>query len=366
MTQRKSASVKKASPSTDRKQAVIISTPNPLIFISHDSRDAELAEAFSKLLSSISAGMLKSFRSSDKKGTEGIEFGVDWYPEVMSKIDSASDVVCLLTPRSIERPWILYEAGVAKGKMNTPVYGVALGIPLSSASTGPFAQFQNCGEDPDSLTKLVLQLMGRVSGAEPDKDTVKMQVETFKTRADLIAKKLPGTTPAHSTADEVEGSSVAKLFEEIKVMFRDLPERIEPKTKRYPPSRSWRTSAEMLINELDQDGRGPHGIGLLVLASVFKDDVPWLYEAAVQTYNTFSAGPGNGRAGALRRYSRICEMAANHPMFRHRHLDREALVAIMESASLANRLSDMLGRPLSRLEVAPTKKRATAEENKPD
>ncbi len=55
------------------------STDKPLIFISHDSRDAELAEAFSKLLKSVSAGMLKSFRSSDKKGTEGIQFGDDWY-----------------------------------------------------------------------------------------------------------------------------------------------------------------------------------------------------------------------------------------------------------------------------------------------
>ena len=41
---------------------------NPLIFISHDGRDAELAEAFSKLLKSVSAGMIKTFRSSDKKG----------------------------------------------------------------------------------------------------------------------------------------------------------------------------------------------------------------------------------------------------------------------------------------------------------
>jgi hypothetical protein len=49
------------------------------IFISHDSRDAELTEAFSKLLISVKAGMLKSFRSSDKKGTEGIQFGDDWY-----------------------------------------------------------------------------------------------------------------------------------------------------------------------------------------------------------------------------------------------------------------------------------------------
>lgn len=70
---------------------------NPLIFISHDSRDAELAEEFSNLLKSASIGALKSFVSSDKKGTRGIEYGQEWYPAIMEKIDEASEVICLLT-----------------------------------------------------------------------------------------------------------------------------------------------------------------------------------------------------------------------------------------------------------------------------
>jgi len=48
---------------------------NSLVFISHDTRDAELAEAFSELLRKASSGALKSFCSSDKKGTTGIPYG---------------------------------------------------------------------------------------------------------------------------------------------------------------------------------------------------------------------------------------------------------------------------------------------------
>lgn len=77
---------------------------NPLVFISHDTRDAELAEAFSSLLKNVSAGVLKSFRTSDKKGTQGIEYGIEWYPEIINNIQGASDVVCLLTERSVNRP----------------------------------------------------------------------------------------------------------------------------------------------------------------------------------------------------------------------------------------------------------------------
>src|SRR5258708_26576663 len=168
---------KKAPPEGD----LLPSATGPLVFISHDTRDADLAEAFSKLLKSVSAGMLKSFRSSDKKGTEGIDFGDEWYKRLMSKLQATSDVVCMFTERSLDRPWILYEAGVAKGKLNTPVVGVALGVPLSRITAGPFYQFQNMDDSEADLTKLVHQLGRRVANLELDADVVTVQVQAFKT-----------------------------------------------------------------------------------------------------------------------------------------------------------------------------------------
>ena len=69
----------------------------------------------------------------------------------MALLQSTSDVVCLFTERSLERPWILFEAGVAKGKLNTPVVGVALGVPLSRVSAGPFYQFMNMDDSEADL-----------------------------------------------------------------------------------------------------------------------------------------------------------------------------------------------------------------------
>ena len=70
----------------------VVKAANPLVFISHDTRDAELAEAFSNLLKSVSAGVLKSFRTSDRRGNQGIEYGIEWYPEIIKNIQTASDV----------------------------------------------------------------------------------------------------------------------------------------------------------------------------------------------------------------------------------------------------------------------------------
>src|SRR5437660_11160635 len=115
---------KKSDTAATEADGLPSSISGPQVFISHDTRDAELAEAFSKLLKSVSAGMIKTFRSSDKKGKEGIDFGDEWYNRLMAKLQLTSDVVCLFTERSLDRPWILFEAGVAKGKLGTPVMGV--------------------------------------------------------------------------------------------------------------------------------------------------------------------------------------------------------------------------------------------------
>ena len=94
------------------------------------------------------------------------------------------------TERSLDRPWILFEAGVAKGKLGTPVVGVALGVPLSRIAAGPFYQFQNMDDSEGDLTKLVNQLARRVPGLELDADVVRLQVAAFKSTEAEILKKL--------------------------------------------------------------------------------------------------------------------------------------------------------------------------------
>lgn len=312
-------------------------TRAPLIFISHDTRDAALAEAFSRLLSSVSAGVLKSFRSSDKKGKQGIEYGVEWYPEIMKKLESASDVVCLLTPNSIGRPWILYEAGVAKGKLDTPVHGVALGISLQNASTGPFAQFQNSDDSEESLTHLVTQLVQRIPGAEPDRDVVRSQVASFREKA------IPMATPADGDGDidESDATSVAKIFEEVKVMFQDLPGRIERRfDPDFPPNlKRRRRMSPRMLDELIHMGREiPDGIHLLIISSQFRDDFPWLYDLAVDAYRKLSSNDA-GALEALAILEELFNMTVRHPIFREmayrgkeRHFEMEEMGMFLHEA----------------------------------
>lgn len=276
-------------------------TENPLVFISHDSRDADLAEAFSNLLTDASGGILKSFRSSDKRGTAGIEYGQEWYRAIMQKLDDATDVVALLTARSLNRPWILYETGVAKGKLATgaSVLGIALGVTLDEAATGPFAQFQNSSDDEDAITGLVLQLIRRHPQAAPREEAVRLQAKAFRESiAKLLEARKKDGVP---TQAKTEDTSVAKFFEEIKVLVRDVPDRVAMEVGggmrlgrgkrrfRFHPGLMDEMFHHPMFVELSP------GMPILMATSLLRDEFPWLYELGSQF---FRAAEGRSPAKA--------------------------------------------------------------------
>jgi hypothetical protein len=315
----------------------------PLVFISHDTRDADLATAFSRLLISVSAGVLKSFQSSDNKGTRGIEYGIEWYPEIMNKLDVASDVVCLLTTRSLNRPWILYEAGVAKGKLQTPVHGLALGIKLREANTGPFAQFQNSADDVDSVTKLVMQLLKRVPNAEPEREDVMKRVAEFREKSIEILEKLDD----HKTGDEskpnVDDANIAQLFEEVKIMFSELPSRLDGKLASMSVQGERRKDAHRYKALLFREIRTALASWnsqtlirepqiLLIFVSLFREDAPWIYETGVDLYRALTSNRSQSITKALNLFRNALEFSIRAPFAREAigYMQRENMLFLDE------------------------------------
>jgi hypothetical protein len=353
-----------AQPSVPQLAAIVPEEAPPprsksLVFISHDSRDGNLAEAFSNLLSDVTGGTLKSFRSSDRKGTAGIEFGAEWYKAIMDKLADATDVVALLTKRSIDRPWILYEAGVAKGKLETIVFGIAIGVPLQQVSTGPFGQFQNCADDEDSLTKLVLQLIRRNPEASPREEAVRMQVKIFlENVARLVKDEGKGTKQKQPDA-EVTETQIAKLFEEVKAMVQQLPDQVEERVtsaaRREPFGK--RRLHPMMLEELlffDPAFRElPEGAASawLMLISMLRDEVPWLYEPGLELYRALRSGKPGDIASARESFQRLVRVSLRGP-WRHRMMRPDDEHAFM----FMHHLPELLEKFLSEVEASPKPK----------
>lgn len=289
------------------------SASGPLVFISHDARDAELAEAFSKLLKSVSAGMIKTFRSSDKRGTEGIDFGDEWYKRLMTQLQATSDVVCLFTERSLDRPWILFEAGVAKGKLNTQVLGVALGVPLTRVSAGPFYQFMNMDDSEEDLTKLVNQLARRVPNLELDGDVVRNQVSSFKSTEAALLKKLASGSSKTERKEEIDESAIAKLAEEMKGLPSRVAERLMEGGEPLRRRRIRRVHPMMFEELMHMSGEPGDPVAILMAASLVRDDMPWLYELAMEVYRAVKAENEEAIKRELKRLRRFSEVMLHGP-----------------------------------------------------
>jgi len=316
----------------------------PLVFISHDSRDADLAEAFSKLLKSVSAGMIRTFRSSDKKGTEGFDFGEDWYKALMDKLQSTSDVVCLFTEQSLDRPWILFEAGVAKGKLNTPVGGIALGVPLRRVSTGPFFQFQNIEDSETDLTTLVHQLAKRVPGLELDNDVVKVQVAAFKKQEEEILKTRTVSDGKKEAKKEADESPVAKLVEEMKALPSRVAERLAEAGDPMRRRRMRRFHPRMFEEMMHMSGSPGDPVGILMAASMIRDDAPWLYELAMEVYRAVKSGDTGEIQREMKRLRRFAEFSMHGPFMEEWGFSgKEAGMYLMEFPMM---LEHMLRRTL--------------------
>ena len=320
----------------------------PLVFISHDARDAELAEAFSKLLKSVSAGMINTFRSSDKAGNEGIDFGDEWYKRLMKELQTTSDVVCLFTERSLDRPWILFEAGVAKGKLNSQVIGVALGVPLSRVSTGPFYQFHNMEDTEADLGKLVHQLARRVPGLELDPDVVKVQVAAFKTTEAAILKTLSTGTPKKEAKVDADESSIAKIVEEMKTLPSRVAERLSESGEPFRRRRIRRFHPGMLDEMMHMAGPGDP-VGILLAASIIRDDAPWLYELAMEAYRAAKSGTPAQVKREMLRLEGFSDLVMRTPFIEEFGLGgKEAHMLIMEFPRMLHHMLRRLLKESSR------------------
>lgn len=258
--------------------------------------------------------MIKTFRSSDKKSGEGIDFGDEWYKRLMERLQSTSDVVCLFTERSLDRPWLLFEAGVAKGKLDTPVVGIALGVPLNRVTTGPFYQFQNMDDSEDDLTKLVQQLARRIPGLELDADVVKSQVQAFRSAEATILKDLATSGKKKPEGESSEESPFAKLIEEMKTLPSRVAERLSESNDPMRRRRMRRIHPMMLEEMMHLSGEPGDPVAILMAASLIRDDLPWLYELAMEVYRAAKSGDVEAIRVEMKRLRRFSEAMMHGPL----------------------------------------------------
>lgn len=103
------------------------------IFLSHSSLDREIAAALKMLVQDLFGKGVTVEYSSDQEAGGGIPPGDKWLPWITQKIAAADKTYVLLTPNSMNRPWVLWESGAAAGvalgvNKPSPVVPITFGI----------------------------------------------------------------------------------------------------------------------------------------------------------------------------------------------------------------------------------------------
>ena len=165
------------------------------VLISHAHDERLLAEAWKNLLSTVSLGAITPWYSSDRQPDGGMQIGEEWREHLRKEILKTNYVLAVLSPQSRDRPWILYECGLAQGRQGTSsqsnLAGVVIPV-LYSMTAGdlanPLASFNvYIGDSRDAVTEVCERLV-QEAGLTPQRQLWKQPIDDYM---DAVAAHRP-------------------------------------------------------------------------------------------------------------------------------------------------------------------------------
>ena len=130
------------------------------LFLSHDSQDQAKASVIAKTIGRVTLGQISVWHSSDSSGVGGVRAGQVWLDEIRNRLKSSKAVVVLLTPSSVNRPWILFESGFGAAIEGCDIIPVCLGIDSTRQVPFPLAMYQSFQlSDYESLGRFISKLL---------------------------------------------------------------------------------------------------------------------------------------------------------------------------------------------------------------
>lgn len=132
------------------------------IFISHYSKDKVIADVIAKNIEKITNGNIHFWYSSDSNPKGGMCVGNIVFNEIVNHLNESVATIVLLTPRSIDRPWILFESGMAQGRENQYVIPVCVGVNRDEIKQPLNNYYCYQLSDAYSLSEFVQKLLGRL------------------------------------------------------------------------------------------------------------------------------------------------------------------------------------------------------------
>jgi tetratricopeptide (TPR) repeat protein len=145
----------------------------PGIFISHTHADKAIADAIDQALKQLFEGAVEVHYSTKTEGDGGIAKGENWFQWIGNQVRQSTVAIIILTPSSIQKSWVLWEAGAVAGaslattdatdrKVLSIIYRIG-----NDEVPGPLGHTQvTKGEDEADLTALFIGLINSFTNVD--------------------------------------------------------------------------------------------------------------------------------------------------------------------------------------------------------
>jgi hypothetical protein len=256
-----------------------------------------------------------------------ISAGERWGEAVAKELEACNFGIICVTHENIASPWVLFESGaLAKSLQESRVIPLLLDHEFRDIS-GPLAQFQAKKVDESGIAEVVYSINKAASAPVPD-SRAKQLLSALWPELEKAVQDIPEVSEAAKHT-----RSQPEVLEELVMSVRALDARFRELSEDSPRRgrRSRRFHPMMLDEFAHMIGEGPGDpAALLMVASLFRDDVPWLYEIGVEAYRAARSGSRDEAARALRRFRRAAEMVERGPfLFDEAGLNPKELHMIM-------------------------------------
>jgi hypothetical protein len=286
-----------------------------------------------------------------------IEAGDRWANVVAKELETTKFGIICITRDNIASPWILFESGaLAKSMQEGRVIPLLLDIEFKDIA-GPLAQFQAKKVERAGIHDVVTAI-NQLSDAKLTEARLTMQFDTLWPTLEAKVTDIPkSSAPARQNRPQHE------ILEELVSSVRGIDMRFRESAEENPRWRRRRHRFHpMMIDEMmhmmEFGPRDP--TRLLVLASMLREDFPWIYELGAEAYRLASDGKTARAREAHRRFFAACKMLRRGP-FMDMADDKETHMYLRELAHLVEREISHL--PPEESEEAPVRKRKRSPSN---
>lgn len=244
--------------------------------------------------------------------------------QIIEHIVDADLVIADLTEKN---PNVFYELAIRHAIRKPLVQMIKKGeiIPFDVAATR-IIQFDL--QNLDSVASAKEEISSQVQSLEAGNSEVHNPISVS---LDLKVLKESGNIEERSLADIVEavsnlrlavtaldkGSTSTKAIEELKSIIEDLPSRVE---RRIEPNIRRRKSKfhPVLLDDLSRIGlkSAENYLGFLMMVSLYKDTLPWIYELGIETYKGLKSTKAKvEKRNLIETFIQVLELA-DHPIAR--------------------------------------------------